>query len=439
MRRELEIALRARPTWLVAAVGALLSGHGFVLALDLYSASSRSALASVLQMEQMDPLAGIIRPTLGGVSLALSVLGPVIAARALAIEKERKTYGALCLAVGSSTRVVVQKAIASAAACGLLLVTPGILFGALRVCGGHVDALETVVALGGEALHLGLVVALASAAAACTRTFAQAVTLGILASLTSWAIDAADGFAALAWLGGASAWSIEQRLLPFQHGVLSLSSVLWLLAASAMALGVAVIAGSFAPPSQKLARALAVIGTGVLALVSIGTDGRAVDLSEQRRASLPPEVVAALRRLAGPIRVDVFLDRDDSRRRQLELDVLAKLRLARPDMPIRMPLDAVAEVAEGQHDGDEAQYGRIVVQAGATQRETRSSSAREIVAVIFGAAAQEMPGWAPLPYPGFPIVATGARRRGLGLLAYLGVPSSLVLIGLALTHGRTTR
>jgi ABC-type transport system involved in multi-copper enzyme maturation permease subunit len=439
VRRELEIALRARPTWLVAAIGSLLIGHGFVLALDLYSASSRSALSSVLQMEQMDPLAGIVRPTLGGVSLALSVLGPVIAARALAIEKERKTYGALCLAVGSSTRVIIQKAIASAAACGLLLLGPVTLFVALRAAGGHLDASETALALAGEALHLGLVVALATAAAACTRTFAQAVTLGILASLTSWAIDAAEGFAALAWLGGASAWSVEQRLLPFQHGVLSVSSVLWLLCASAIALAVAAIAGSFAPVSRKLWGALSIIGAGVLALLAIGVDGRALDLSEQRRASLPPDIVAALRRLSVPIAVDVFLDRDDSRRRQLERDVLAKLRLARPDIPIRMPLDEATEVAEGQHGGDDAQYGRVVAQAGATVRETRSSSAREIVRVLFEAAAEEMPAWAPLPYPGFPIVAMGARRRVLVLLAYVGLPSCLVLIGLALTHGRTTR
>ncbi|HKO94724.1 MAG TPA: hypothetical protein VJU61_26395 [Polyangiaceae bacterium] len=439
MRRELEIALRARSTWLVAAVGALLVGHGFVLALDLYSASSRSALASVLQMEQMDPLAGIVRPTLGGVSLALSVLGPVIAARAVAIEKERRTYGSLCLAVGSSSWVVAQKALASAAACGLLLVAPGLLFAALCAGGGHLDPAETAVALGGEVLHLALVVALGTAAAACTRTFAQAVTLGVVASLTSWAIDAAEGFAALAWLGGASAWSIEHRLLPFQHGVLSLSSVLWLSCASALALAVAMVAGSFAPASKKVGRAVAIIGTGVVTLLSIGPEGRALDLSEQRRASLPPDIVAALRRLAGPISVDVFLDRDDSRRRQLELDVLSRLRLARPDLLIQMPLDEASEVAEGQHGGEDAEYGRIVVRAGAATRETRSSSGREIVRVIFEAAAQEMPAWAPLAYPGFPIVVSGALRRGLGLLAYLGLPSCLVLMGLALTHGRTTR
>jgi hypothetical protein len=437
--RELEIALRARATWLVAAAGAVLIGHGFVLALDLYSASSRSALSSVLQMEQMDPLAGIVRPTLGGVSLTLSVLGPVIAARVLAIEKERKTYGALCLAAGSSTRVIVEKAMASLAACGLVLTIPLLLFMGLRMCGGHLDALETMVALGGEALHLGLVVALATAAAAFTRTFAQAVTLGISASLTSWAIDAADGFAALAWLGGASAWSIEQRLLPFQRGVLSVVSVLWLLGASAIALALAMVGGSFVTASRKSVGALAVIGTGVLALLAIGVEGRAFDLSEQRRASLPPAVVAALRRISGPIAIDVFLDRDDSRRQQLERDVLAKLRLALPDLAIRMPLDEATEVAEGQHALDDAQYGRIVVQVGAQVAETRSSSAREIVRVLFEAAAQEMPAWAPLPYPGFPAVMTAARRRVLVLLAYVGLPASLALIGLALTRGRTTR
>ena len=155
---------------------------------------------------------------------------------------------------------------------------------------------------------------------------------------------------------------------------------------------------------------------------------------------MPPSIVGALRRLAGPITVDVFLDRDDSRRRQLELDVLSKLRLARPDLLIRMPLDDARDVAEGQHGGDDAQYGRIVVQAaGTTVRETRSSSDREIVRVIFEAAAQDMPAWEPLPYPGFPIVTTGAQRRGLGLLAYVGLPACLALIGLALTQGRTTR
>src|SRR5687767_12702902 len=97
IRRELALVFRARATWLVMGASALLVGHGFVLALDLYSASSRSALGHVLMKREMDPLAGIVRPTLGGLHLAIALLLPVIAARGLAIEKERRSYGALCL------------------------------------------------------------------------------------------------------------------------------------------------------------------------------------------------------------------------------------------------------------------------------------------------------------------------------------------------------
>src|SRR6185295_9379468 len=96
--RELSLALRARVTWLVAAVSALLVGHGFVLAVDIFSASSRSAAVSALQAREMDPLAGVVRPTLGGVDLATVLLGPLVAARTLSMEKERRTFGPLCLA-----------------------------------------------------------------------------------------------------------------------------------------------------------------------------------------------------------------------------------------------------------------------------------------------------------------------------------------------------
>jgi len=47
LRRELAIVLRARITWAAAALSALLVGHGFVLAVDLFSAGSRSALATL--------------------------------------------------------------------------------------------------------------------------------------------------------------------------------------------------------------------------------------------------------------------------------------------------------------------------------------------------------------------------------------------------------
>jgi len=97
LRRELAIVMRARITWLAAALSALLVGHGFVLAIDLYSAGSRSVLSNTLAAREFDPLAGIVRPLLGGLYLSVSLLAPLVAARAIAIEKERRTFRPLLL------------------------------------------------------------------------------------------------------------------------------------------------------------------------------------------------------------------------------------------------------------------------------------------------------------------------------------------------------
>jgi ABC-type transport system involved in multi-copper enzyme maturation permease subunit len=437
VRRELAIAFRARVTWIAAALSALLVGHGFILALDLFSATSRSALASKLQTREMDPLAGIVRPTLGGLDLALVLLGPLVAARLLSIEKERRTFGALCLAEGSTVRVVTTKAGASLLACGVFLAAPVVLLAAFAATGGHIDVPETFVAMLGEVLRTLVVVGASIAAAAWTSTLAQAATLGIAFSLTSWAIDAADGFAALAWLGGASAWSIERRLYPFGRGMFALGSVLWLATAAATGLGLACVGGSFTRSGRSKALAAAAVSLGgALVMTGAGEVRRIYDWTEHRRASLPLDIVDALRALPGPVEVDVYLDRDDSRRRQVESDVLQKLTLARPDVAIRMPLDREERPAEAERNDD---YGRIVLRAGQGVRETRSASRRELVTLIFEAAGRSPPGWTQPSYPGFPVVIEGAARGFLAALAYAGVPLALLVTGLVLGQGRTAR
>jgi hypothetical protein len=437
VRRELAIALRARITWVVASLAALLAGHGFMLALDLFSASSRSALASRLQAREMDPLAAIVRPTLGGLDLALVLLGPLIAARPLSVEKERRTYGALCLAEGSSTRVIALKTAAAVAATGPLLATPIVLLLAYGLAGGHVDFPETAAAFFGELLRLFVVVAASIAAAAWTRTLAQAVTVGIAASLTSWAIDAADGFAALAWLGGASAWSIERRLSWFGRGLVPLGSLLWLVTVVATAFSLACIGGTFVRSWRaKAIMTGATLSIGAFLLVSVQGVRRTYDWTEARRASLPLAAVDGLRNLRGPIEMDVYLDRDDSRRRQIESDALQKLVLARPDIVIRMPLDREERPSEATRSDA---YGRIVVRVGEGVRETRSTSRRELVTLIFEAAGQSLPDWSQSTYPGYPTVVEGAPRMYLALLAYVANPLVLLGIGLHLSQRRTAR
>jgi ABC-type transport system involved in multi-copper enzyme maturation permease subunit len=421
----------------VTALSALLVGHGFVLALDLYSASSRSALSSTLQSREMDPLAGIVRPTLGGLDLAISLLVPLVAARVLSVEKERRTFGALCLLEGSSDRVVLKKLGAACTATALLFLPPVALLVVLRLSGAHVDGIETACALLGEGLHGLLVATVSIAAAAWTRTLAQAATIGLLVSLLSWAIEAAEGFAALAWLGGASVWSVERQLEPFQRGIVSLGSLAWLTVATAGAVALALLGARVdLAPTRRVAIATLIVAMTALLVLAAASLRRAYDWSEQRRASLPPAAVDALRRMPQPVALDVFLDRDDSRRRQLEADVIAKLYLARPDLVIRTPLDDRAIVAEGAHD---AEYGNIVIHVGSVSKQTRSTSRREIVTLIFESAGQSLPDWSMPPYPGFPFVAEGVRRTLLVACAYFVVPLGLLAAGVLATRRRYVR
>jgi hypothetical protein len=147
-------------------------------------------------------------------------------------------------------------------------------------------------------------------------------------------------------------------------------------------------------------------------------------------------VVEGLRALPGPIELDVYLDRDDSRRRQIESDVLQKISLARPDVRIAMPLDERAQPGEGEREGG---YGRVVLRAGGGVRETRSTSRREWVTLLFEAAGRAAPDWSQPSYPGFPVVIEGARRACLLAIAYVLVPLAFVVTGLRLSPRRAMR
>jgi hypothetical protein len=433
-RRELAIAFRARVTWLVAAFAALLVGHGFVLAVDLYSAASRSALDNLLMRRELDPLAGIVRPTFGGVQLAAAMLVPIVAARVLAVEKERNTFGTLALALGSPARVLLWKLPAACLVALLTLVAPLVLFALFALLGGHLDPLEVGIGLAGHLLHVVLVAVISVAAAAWTRNVAQATTLAIVVSLASWAMEAGEGLAALAWLGPFEAAAVSRQLAPFEHALVSTGAFGWFGAALAGALALALLGARFDLQRRIRAGGAVLIAAATIGAIAASTrTHRAYDWTELRRASLPPAAVTELRALALPIEITVWLDREDSRRRQLESDTLMKLQLARPDLRIVMPLDAPARGDGAVHDDA---YGRLVIRVGAKERETRSTSRREITTLIFEAAGRPLPDWSQPAYPGYPLVLDGARGTLVRWVAYGVVPGALLVIGFVLTRRR---
>jgi hypothetical protein len=427
LRRELAIVLRARLTWVQAALSALLVGHSFILAVDIFSAGSRSALGHALMARELDPLQGIVRPMLGGLYVAASLLAPIAAVRPLAIEKERHTFAMLLLQTGAPLRVVLAKYTAACVGVGVQVAAPLLLLAVWLALGGHLGGAETTVAILGQALYLLLVAAIATAAAAWNPTVAQAATTTLIAIAASWAIDAAEGFAALAWLGRALEWSVTTHLIPSERGMVMVGAWVWMAGAAAGALALGYVGVRIdLPPRRRTAGAVAVVALTLLACAAATRLRRGYDTTELQRVSLPPAVSTAVRGLAGPIALEVSLDRDDPRRQQMEADVITKLRLARPDLSVETPEDESAEPVEGIRDEG---YGRTIVRAGGGERVTYSASRKEIVTLLFEAARQPLPEWSQADYPGYPLVVEGARRTVTAGIAYGVIPLGLLVTG----------
>jgi hypothetical protein len=256
----------------------------------------------------------------------------------------------------------------------------------------------------------------------------------MVVSLAAWAVEAGEGFAALAWLGPLEAASVSRQLAPFEHALVSLGALGWFAASLSGAFALALLGARFDLRGRTRAGGAVLIALAVIAAVGGSTRiHRAYDWTELRRASLPPAAVAGLRAIEADIELTVWLDREDSRRRQLERDTLTKLQLARPDIRIVTPLDAKGGGDPAVHD--EA-YGRVVIRVGDESRETRSTSRREITTLIFEAAGRPLPDWSQPAYPGYPVVIDGARAALVRAVAYGVVPGALLILGFILTRRR---
>src|SRR5262249_13349799 len=141
-------------------------------------------------------------------------------------------------------------------------------------------------------------------------------------------------------------------------------------------------------------RRFAVVAAGLALLIFACSLGRrlpgAWDLTEVRRHSLPSDVARALAELPGRVEIDADLDREDSRRRQLEADALARWRLARPDLRVRWLPDE-RRAPSGVESGEG--YGQLTVRLGDRSVRTMSTSRRELTTLLFELAGRTLPDW----------------------------------------------
>lgn len=423
LAKELAGLAAGRALWVLLLVQSLLTGLSYGQAVSLYAEASRTALAAPDLAAGLSPLEGVLVPSFGSLYLSLTLLFPFVAIRQVARER---SDGMLLLIL--QTRVplagwLAAKLIALGLAGGVVLAVPASSVAFWSAAGGHLAAGEVTSLMLGYALYAMLIAGLSYLAAAWMDSAASAAILTLSVTLGAWALD----FAAAGdrgWLHALGNLSLTAVLRRFEGGLVNLADVVGLLTA-----GIACVAaaGLWLRPLHWRTRffrlsvlAFLALGVGLLA----GWTGSSWDATENRRHSFAPADETVLAGITTPLVVTVHLTPDDPRLTDLERNVLDKLKRVMPNLTVRIIGTGGVFAAAG-----EDRYGLIELDLdtlqGRRHAETRSTSPREILPLIYGlAGTAPAPGSGPPAYPGYPLVADA---RAASLWFFLGLPT---LIGL---------
>ena len=427
LHKELRSLLAGRAFWVLLLVQSLLTGASFAQALALYGEASRTALSAPELAVGLAPLEGVLVPTFGSLYLGLTLLFPFVAIRQLAQERSDGTLTLLLQTPTPFAAWLLAKVAALGLAAAALLAIPASALALWAAQGGHLAAGETLTLLLGYALYAFLVAGLAWLAAALMDSAAGAAILVLSVTLGSWALDfAAAGDRGL-WhsLGALSLTAVLRR---FESGLLDAADLAGMLLAGGAAMASAGIWLGLGPHRQRLGRIAGLVSLLTMLGLLAGATAISLDATENRRHSFAPADERTLATVAAPLRLTVYLSPEDPRLTDLERNVLNKLDRALPNLERRVLGTGVAFAtpsADPGADQGEDRYGLIELDYQGRRAQTRSTSPREILPLIYDLAGVTPETGTEAPtYPGYPLIASGSPAA---LWFYLLLPA---LIGL---------
>lgn len=407
LAKEWRELFASRAFWLLLLMTGPLVGHGFIAAVNLYAEASGIGGGPAALAQGITPLDGILVPTFGAYDLVTTFLFPFVAIRSIAAEKESGGWKLLLQLPGSLSLKVTSKALVLLGGW-LLAWLPGLLAIVLwEIYGGHLYAPETVNLLLGHLLRVTLSCGIAVAAASLAESAASAaiVTLGL--TVGTWVLDfIAAGRGGL--LQQLAAYTPTAALRSFEQGLLSLSTVMVMLAISIA--GFAACAIWLDTGRKWQFRALRLVGVAAILMVLIISAASFLrsnwDMSENRRNSFSPADEEALGQINQPLRVTVFLSPEDPRLTDLEQSVLSKLRRILP----RVDVDYAAASRSGLFESNEDHYGEIWYEMGDRKLMERSTIEQVVLGQIYRLAGIDPPQRTPQEneFNGYPLAARPA-------------------------------
>jgi len=368
-----------RAFWILLLFLCPLLGYSFGQAIDLFSAASRTALERPELASGMTTLDGVLVPTLGAFYLATTLLFPFVAIRALGHEKQS---GALKLGVQlpvSETELVVLKlgAICLVWALSLAPAISAIVF--WRCFGGFVSIVELANLVLGHALYAVVIASVALFAAAVTDSVSSGAIVTLAFTLGFWVLDFTVGSQGgpLAYLASLSPTAVLREC---ERGWFSLPQIAQ---SGVLALCFTALAVAWLPSGvtsrRKIANSAIILVASTIIFAAVANARFYADVTVDRRNSFNPADETALRQMKEPLTITIYLSPDDSRLREMESNILAKVRRIVPRVYIRY--GAVPSVGPFGAPEDD-RYGLIKYEYQGRREESRSNSFREILPIL---------------------------------------------------------
>ncbi len=377
----------------------LLTGYSYIEAVQLFGLASKTALESPELAAGMNPLDGIMVPTLGALYLTTTLLFPFVAIRALGQDKES---GALqlslqCLAPSS---LVFIKLLAVLIAWGSCLVVALAAIAHWLIAGGHLALPEVVNLFCGHALYALVVTGIAFFAVSITESSATAAIVTLAFTLGFWVLDFASSTGG-GFVASVGEYSPTQVLRQFERGLFHLPYVL---ALASFGLGAAAVAAQCIHPGGRKTDALRRGAGIVLCLFAIFIVSPHIryyrDISEDSRNSFSPTDAEALSRMDKGLVINIHLTPEDSRARDYSFNVLSKLKRLVPGVTVQWA-DRIGLFAAANDE----RYGLIVYEYDGAVAESRSNSPGEILPLLYGLAGLKVEPSIVPHYGGYPLMA----------------------------------
>ncbi len=332
IKKEINDFFRYKITMLFIVLFSIIITYSFYSAVDLYSKASASAVNNPLYASGFEPVPGVFVPTLGGLFIVLSLIAPFIFIHVISTEKRNNTITLIAQFPVSLLAIYTVKYIASIIFLFIIIISLSPIFFVWIFLGGHLPINETLILISGYILYGMLIISISFFTASLFDNSSKASMAALFIIMFSWFLDFGKDMNILPYIEKISKWSLTNQLKIFENGIFSLQSVIFFILLISLFFYLAYIFFNFSI-RYRIRLILITILSFMFLFWMDSKININFDLTESRRNSFSSEETKFLKSLP-PIKIDVYLEKTDSRAKDYESDFLKKLKLIKRDVKV---------------------------------------------------------------------------------------------------------